>query len=50
MLSALQIQADADGEIDWRCSVDSSTRVHQHGVTAARSQTKPTSHTGGSLE
>ena len=38
VLTALQIQADADGDVDWRCSVDStSARVHQHGATAARS-------------
>ncbi len=51
VLTALQAQADAVGEIDWRVSVDSTiARVHQHGATAARSQVKPTSHTGGALE
>ena len=51
VLSALQVQADAAGQIDWRPSVDwTSVRVHQHGVTAARSSQTPTSHTGGSLE
>jgi transposase len=51
VLSALQSAADADGDIDWRGSVDSTvSRVHQHGATAARSQLKPTSHTGGSVE
>jgi len=51
VLSALQVQADARGEIDWRISVDStSARVHQHGSTAARSQGKPSSHTGGTIE
>lgn len=51
VLSALQVQADAAGEIDWRVSVDSTiARVHQHGATAARSSVIPTSHTGGSIE
>jgi transposase len=51
VLTALQSAADADGDIDWRVSVDSTiSRVHQHGATAARSVLKPTSHTGGSVE
>lgn len=51
VLLALQVQADANGEIDWRVSVDSTVaRVHQHGATAARSQLMPTSHTGGTIE
>jgi transposase len=51
VLTALQAQADARGEIDWRLSVDSTiARVHQHGATAARSHQKPTSHTGGTIE
>ena len=51
VLSELQIQADARGEIDWRVSVDStSSRVHQHGATAARSLIGPSSHTGGRVE
>lgn len=51
VLIALQVQADARGEIDWRLSVDStSARVHQHGATAARSVTGPSSHTGGEVE
>jgi len=51
VLSALQVQADAAGQIDWRLSVDSTiARVHQHGATAARSSLTPTSHTGGSAE
>jgi transposase len=51
VLIALQARADADGQIDWRLSVDSTTvRVHQHGATAARSSTSLTSHTGGSVE
>jgi len=48
VLTALQVQADARGEIDWRVSVDStSSRVHQHGATASRTQGGPSSHTGG---
>ena len=51
VLTALQVQADARGEIDWRVSVDStSSRVHQHGATAARAQGGPSSHTGGKVE
>ena len=51
VLKALQVQADARGQIDWRLSVDStSARVHQHGATAARSSASPTSHTGGKFE
>lgn len=51
VLVALQAQADAQGGIDWRLSVDSTiARVHQHGATAARCSSGPTSHTGGSVE
>ena len=51
VLSALQVQADARGEIDWQISVDStSVRVHQHGATAPRTQGGPSSHTGGRVE
>jgi transposase len=51
VLTALQVEADAAGEIDWRISIDSTiARVHQHGATAARRQLQPTSHTGGSVE
>lgn len=51
VLAALQSQADAAGEIDWRVSVDSTiARVHQHGATAARSSSEPSSHTGGAGE
>lgn len=50
VLTALHAEADAAGQIDWRVSVDSTiARVHQHGATAARSQSKPTSYTGGSV-
>ena len=38
VLLALQMQADAAGQMDWNVSVDSTVaRVHQHGATAARS-------------
>ena len=51
VLAVLQTEADAAGEIDWRVSVDSSSsRVHQHAATAARSSSTPTSHTGGAVE
>ena len=51
VLTALQAQADAAGEIDWRISVDSTiARVHQHGATARRSRGGPTSLTGGTVE
>ena len=51
VLTALQVQADAGGKIDWRVSVDSTIpRVHQHGATAARSPLSPTSYTGGWVE
>jgi transposase len=51
VLTALQAQADANGEIDWRVSVDSTiARVHRHGASAARSALSPTSHTGGPVE
>ena len=51
VLSALQSAADAEGDIDWRVSVDSTiSRVHQHGATAARCSSGLSSHTGGSAE
>jgi len=51
VLAQLQADADASGGIDWRCSVDSTTaRVHQHGATPGRSVSRPSSHTGGSVE
>jgi transposase len=51
LLTRLQAQADAAGELDWQVSVDSTVvRVHQHGATARRSSSKPTSHTGGTTE
>lgn len=50
VLAALQADTDAAGEIDWRCSVDSTTAwVHQHGAAAARSSTVSL-HTGGAVE
>jgi transposase len=51
VLSALQAEAHAAGELDWRVSVDSTiSRVHQHGATAARSISGPSSYTGGAAE
>ena len=51
VLTALQAQADAAGQVDWSVSVDSTiARVHQHGATAKRSVSTPTSLTGGSVE
>jgi len=51
VLLALQVEADAKGQIDWRVSVDSTAaRVHQHGASAARLELKPTSHTGRTSE
>ncbi len=47
----MQAAADAAGEIDWRCAVDSTIAwVHQHGVTAARSSSTVSSPTGGAVE
>ena len=51
ILAALQAEADAVGDIDWRVSVDSSSsRVHHHGATAKRSSEAPMSYTGGKIE
>src|SRR3954451_12744105 len=51
VLSVLQAEADAAGQIDWRVSVDSTiARVHQHAATLRRSSGPPTSHTGGTIE
>ncbi len=58
VLTALQAQADADGELDWRISADSTVaRVHQHAATArrpvgpsGRSASTVLSHTGGSVK
>jgi transposase len=51
ILAALQSEAQSAGEIDWQVSVDSTiSRVHQHGATAARCSSGPSSHTGGSVE
>jgi transposase len=58
VLTALQAQAEAEGELDWRVSVDSTvSRVHQHGATAprpvgpsGRSASTALSHTGGTTE
>ena len=51
VLAILQAETDAAGKLDWRVSVDSSTsRVHQHGATAARSSVELSSYTGGEIE
>lgn len=51
VLAALQAEAHAAGTLDWRVSVDSTiSRVHQHGATAARSASGPSSYTGGAVE
>ncbi len=51
VLAALQADADAVGELDWRVSVDSTiARVHQHAATARRSAGTPSSYTGGFVE
>ena len=51
LLTALQAQADAEGDIDWKLSIDTSImRVHQHGATARRSVSGPSSLTGGTIE
>ena len=51
ILAQLQVEADAGGQLDWAVSVDSTiARVHQHGATAARSTSGPSSHTGGPVE
>jgi transposase len=51
VLARLQSCAQAAGQIDWRVSVDSTiARVHQHGATAARSVSGPSSLTGGTIE
>lgn len=51
LLTHLQAQADAAGELDWTVSVDSTVaRVHQHGATAKRTASSGTSLTGGSIE
>ena len=51
LLTELQVQADAAGDLAWQVSIDSTiARVHQHGATARRSLSRPTSHTGGAVE
>ena len=51
ILTRLQAEADAAGELDWTVSVDSTiVRVHQHGATANRAVATGASLTGGSVE
>jgi transposase len=48
VLAAVQVQADADGVVDWRVSVDSTiARVHQQAATAKRAPVSASSHTAG---
>lgn len=47
ILTALQSQADAAGDLDWRVSVDSTiNRAHQHATNTRR----PEGATGGAVE
>jgi transposase len=47
VLTALQVQADAAGDVDWRVSVDSTiNRAHQHATNTRR----PEGATGGTVE
>lgn len=42
VLTALHVEADAAGRLDWTVSVDSTVaRVHQHGATASGRIDKP---------
>jgi transposase len=55
LLTVIQFEADAAGELDWNVSVDSSViRAHQHSATAKRfaveDSTQPAEHTGGRVE
>jgi transposase len=57
IMAAIQAQADAAGQIDWRLSVDSTiARVHQHGATASRARAdlevsaSASSHTRGGTD
>lgn len=51
VLTALQAQADAAGQIDWAVSVDSTiARAHQHATNTTRPSGGPSSLTGGSVE
>jgi transposase len=51
VLAELLADADAEGELDWRLSVDSSVvRAHQHGTNARRDVSGPSSYTGGGSE
>jgi transposase len=48
VLQRVQALADAEGELGWVVSVDSTiARVHQHGATLSRSVS---GHTGGTVE
>jgi transposase len=51
VLAEVLVDADADGDVDWKVSADSSIiRAHQHGTNIARSSGGPSSHRGGTVE
>jgi len=52
VLDVLLTEADADGELDWQLSADSTiSRVHQHAASLSREVAVVLpSHTGGGLE
>ncbi len=51
VLAELLADADAQGRLDWKASVDSSVvRAHQHGTNIHRDVAASSSYTGGSGE
>ncbi len=51
VLTALQAQAHAAGQVDWQVSADSTiSGVHQHGATATPCSSGSSSYTGGAVE
>jgi len=51
LLTELQVQADAVGELDWQVSVDSTiARDIRTARPRGKSLSRPTSHTGGAVE
>jgi transposase len=51
VLAELLADADAAGGLDWRVSVDSTVvRAHQHGTSARREVSGPSSYKGGDRE
>ena len=50
VLAELLVDADADGQLRWDVSVDSTVaRVHQHGATAARCSERAHRRTQGAI-